>query len=114
MRIIPLRLAALLFPELRTIPNNEWEHALREANKESFDAIELFGAAMGFFFVMAISKYGVDDMQLEQFLMRVLANFAIAVPLLAIVLAPFFWLRMRRGLRAEIQWRSRLMRWSKD
>jgi len=95
-------LELLLYPELRSLGERDRERALQHARGLPFDLVELLGMAAAVVLVTAATRYGVRHDALEQFGM-VLANFLIAIPLLAATVGPFLYRRTRRGLRKALQ-----------
>lgn len=90
-----------LYPELAALPVRERESALREARDTPFDMLELLGMAAGLVLVTALTRYGSAGLDVAEQFGAAIVNFAIALPLLAIALAPFLVRRTRRGLRAR-------------
>jgi hypothetical protein len=99
-----LWLAAL--PELRAFPSTERDEAMRKARAVSLDVFELLGMAAGLVAVTALTRYALHDTGVETRVAMALLNFAVVLPLLAVVLAPFHMRRLRRGLRAQLAQRS--------
>ena len=97
-----VRISELVLPELHALPPGERRVILRRAATTPFDAVELIAIAVGLVFVTWLTGYCVDTMgPLERFT-SVIANGAIALPLMAIVVAPVQWRRTRRGVREAI------------
>ena len=97
-----VRFSELVLPELHALPPGERPMILRRAATTPFDAVELIALALGLVFVTWLTGYCVDTMgPLERFA-NVIANGAIALPLMAIVVAPIQWRRTRRGVREAI------------
>jgi hypothetical protein len=101
------RLWPALLPELRQFPSAEHDEVLRAARGTELDFVELLGMAVGSLVVTALTRYTVADAGLSTRLLATLANFAVALPLLAIALAPFHIRRLRRGLRDQLRGRGR-------
>lgn len=101
------RLWLALLPELRQFPAPERPGALQLARETSLDVIELAGMAVGLVVVTALTKYSVPELSMASRFALALVNFAIAMPLLAVVLGPFHLRRVRRGLRQQLQQRGR-------
>jgi hypothetical protein len=102
------RLWPALLPELRQFPRAEHDEVLRAARGTELDFVELLGMAVGLLVVTALTRYTVADAGLSTRLLATLVNFAVALPLLAIALAPFHIRRLRRGLRDQLRGRGRL------
>lgn len=99
-------LPAFLFPELRRLPEEEREGALRRAARTPLDVFELLGIAAGLVAVAALTRYGTAELSLAQRLGMAAANFAVALPLLAFAVAPFHLRRVKRGLREILRGRD--------
>jgi hypothetical protein len=95
------QLQLILYPELRLLGEGERVRLLRLARSLPFDLVELLGMAGAVVLVTAATRYGVRHDALEQ-LGLVLANFVIAIPLLAVTVGPFLYRRTRRGLRRAL------------
>ncbi len=97
----------VLLPELRQFPEPERDNALALARETPLDVLELVGMAVGLMAVTAMTKFSVPEPSMVSRFVLVLINFAVAMPLLAVVLGPFHVRRLRRGLRAQLQNRGR-------
>jgi hypothetical protein len=95
-----------LFPDLQRLPPGERGDALRRAARCPLDTVELLGIAGGLVAVTALTRYGAVELSLAQRLGMVAANFVVAVPLLAVAIAPFHFRRVRRGLREILRLRG--------
>jgi hypothetical protein len=91
-----------VFPELERISPQHRARALEQARAAPFDLIEILGILLGVAITTALTHYGMKDVQIADRLLAALANFAIAVPLLAVLAGPFLIRRTRRGLREFI------------
>ena len=100
------RVILVLLPELRRFPAAERGSALRAARDTPLDMLELLGMAAGLVVVTALTRYVLPDGEAATRFAAVLLNFAVAVPLLALVLGPFHLRRLRRGLREQLQQRA--------
>jgi hypothetical protein len=96
-------LAHLLYPELRALPSRDGERLLERAKERPFDSVELLGMAAGLVLVTALTRYGVHYFDMAGRFGLALANFLVAIPLLALAVGPFLVRRTRRGLRAEMK-----------
>ena len=101
------RLCPVLLPELRAFPVGEREAALQLARHAELDMLELLAMAAGLVLVTALTRYGVEGLAVLTRLAIAGLNFAVAVPLLAVVLGPFHLRRLRRGLREQLAQRGR-------
>lgn len=91
------------YPELRGLRGRERERALEQARDTPFDMLELLGMAGSLVVVTALTRYGTAELDMAERFGAALFNFAIALPLLALCLAPFLVRRTRRGLRERGQ-----------
>lgn len=96
----------LLFPELARFAEADRESALREAARTPFDVVELLAIAAALVLVAALTRYSTAELSLAERLGMALANFAVALPLLALAIAPFHVRRVRRGLRRILRSRG--------
>ena len=94
---------SFLFPELRGLPKSEQGNALRRAADTPLDAFELVGIAAGLVAVVALTRYGILGLSLAERIGMAAANFAVALPLLAIAVIPFHLRRLKRGLRDALR-----------
>jgi hypothetical protein len=101
-----LQLPGFLFPELAHLPKTEHRDVLRRAAETPFDVVELLGIAAGLVAVAALTRYGVVGLSIAERIGMAAANFAIAVPLLVVAVAPFHLRRMKRGVRDALRDRS--------
>ena len=97
------RLWPVLLPELREFPAPEQDAALRTARDTALDLLEMLGMAAGLVLVTAATRYGVAGLGAADRFGAAVANFVVALPLLALCLGPFHLRRLRRGLRAQLQ-----------
>lgn len=95
------RMLLLLLPELRDVPEPEKASALRKARDTDLDVPELLGIAVAVVAVTALTQYSLAGASAWSRLAALLANFALAVPLLALCAGPFHLRRLRRGLRSQ-------------
>lgn len=101
------RIWPALLPELRQFPQAERDHALQRARDTPLEVIEFVGMGVGLVVVTALTKFSFSDLPTASRFALALLNFAVAMPLLVAVLGPFHLRRLRRGLRTELQQRSR-------
>jgi hypothetical protein len=102
-----MRLWRVLLPELKQFPQAEQAGALRAARETNLETVELVGMAAGLVLVTAVTRYGLPDGSLASRTEAAVTNFVVAIPLLALVLAPFHVRRLRRGLRQQLHQRGR-------
>ena len=92
----------LLLPELEQFPPSEQARALERARRTDMDPLELVGVAFVVVLVAWITEYTVGPGSPGSRVLALLVNAAIALPLLALAVAPFQRRRLRRGLRAQL------------
>ncbi len=102
-----MRLWRVALPELRRFPAEEQADALRAARETDLDTIELVGMAAGLVLVTAVTRYALPERSLATQIEAALLNLGVAIPLLALLLAPFHVRRLRRGLRQQLMRRGR-------
>lgn len=104
-----IRQALLLraLPRLGELPPAERDAALARARETRFDLIEWIGVLAGVVFVTWLLRF--DQHQIAAFSLPVLyfAQFVTAVPLLLLVVGPFYWRCTLRGLDEEIDRRRK-------
>lgn len=88
----------LLLPELRELPEPDRAAAWRRARETPHDLVELLGTVAALVATTALTRVVFDGTGAEPFASTLL-NFVIALPVLAVLLAPLHWRRLRRGLR---------------
>lgn len=71
---------------------------MEKAVAEPFDAIETAGLLVAVVITAIATRYGVDA-SLAMRISAALANFIVALPILAMLAGPFLIRRRRRGLR---------------
>ena len=92
----------MLLAELAQFPAEERRRRLRLARETPLDFVELAAMAIALVAVTALTRYALADASLGTRLLAAAANFAVALPLLAVTLAPFHLRRLRRGLRRQL------------
>lgn len=93
----------LLLPELQRLPREEHAAAIRNAGDTELDWIELAGVGLALLLATWGTRYSLADVAAGAGLpLATLLNFAIALPVLAVVFAPFHIRRLRRGLREQL------------
>lgn len=100
------RLWLALLPELRQFPPAEQDRVLGEARDTAFDATELIGLAVGLVAVTALTRWTLADATLASRFAAALVNFAVALPMLMVLLGPVHLRRLRRGLRELLRRRG--------
>jgi len=92
-----------LYPDLKKFPPEEREPALRGAKETEFDTLELVGIGVALVLVVGLTKYSAAALGPLQRILAVLANFLVAIPLLAAFAGPFYVRRVRRGLKTQLE-----------
>ena len=100
------KLWLLLLPELGHFSPPDQAQALKKARETGLDILELLGVAFGLVLVTAATQYALPDRSLSSRFAAALLNFVVAVPLIALVVAPFHIRRLRRGLRGQLKMHS--------
>ena len=101
-----VRLWLRLAPELGRFPEPERAPVLREARRAPLESAELLGMVAVLAAVTALTRYTLPDPGMAPRFLAALANFVIALPLLALGLAPLHRRRVRRALRARLAQRG--------
>ena len=96
------RLALVLYPELRGLSEADRAARLRAARRAPFDFIELLGLGAALVVVTAVTRYGAIDLSLAERLGMTVANFIVALPLVALMSFPFHVRRVRRALAKSL------------
>ncbi len=96
----------LLYPELKSIAPHHQNHALKQAKEEPFELLEWAGILVGIVISVGVTRYSAAGFGIAERLAAALANFAIAVPLIIILVGPFLVRRTRRGLQRYLDGRS--------
>lgn len=99
---MPLSLVRLLYPELTRYAPAERNAALRAARDEPFDLLESLGVGFGLVVAVLLTGHDRDALTATGRLAAAVVNFAVALPLLAVLAGPFHVRRMRRGLRSRL------------
>lgn len=97
----------LLYPQLRAFPMDAWESVLARARHSDFDVQEWIGIVGGVCLVAWLLGQGVVPVDMASRFLGYLLQFVLALPLLIVVVGPFYVRRTRRGLERE---RSRQQR----
>jgi len=106
LRELKRQLFVLALPRLSEIPTAEWQHTIEQCRQTEFDAAERIAMVVSVGFVSALLSFSADQMESLGFYTRYAIQFALALPILAALLAPFYLRRLRRGLDAAILNRS--------
>jgi len=96
----------LLYPEMKSIAPHHQSHALKRAKEEPFDLLEWAGILVGIVIAVGVTRYSSAGFGIVERLAAALANFAIAVPLIVVLVGPFLVRRTRRGLQRYLDGRS--------
>lgn len=100
------RVMLWLYPRLRELPLHAWEVALRRARDTDFLTGEWIGIVGGVGLVAwLLGAVDVTTPMASRFFAHVL-QFVLALPLLSVVVGPFYVRRTRRGLDRELTSRA--------
>jgi hypothetical protein len=97
------KLWLMLLPELGRFPIRDQAQALKKAGETELDILELVGVAFALVLVTVATQYALPDRSLPSRFAAALLNFIVAVPLIAVAVAPFHIRRLRRGLRSQLK-----------
>lgn len=84
-------------PHLVKLPPAEWQQAVQQARETSFDAIERIGVLAAIACTTYLLRFDVNETELS-LPIRFVAQFVAAVPLLVLLVGPFYLRCLRRGL----------------
>ena len=104
---LPKRWEYWLYPTLGKFELEDRSRALANAKEVSFDAIEVIGIGVALVLVIALTRYSTAHLGFIARVGAAFANFVVAVPLLLVFAGPFYVRRVRRGLREQLDSRSR-------
>lgn len=90
------------YPALRQLPRAEWDQALKQARETNFDTIEWIGVLAGIALVTYLLRFDTDQATALSLPVRYFIQFLAAVPLLVLIVGPFYLRCTRRGLDQEI------------
>lgn len=96
------QLIMFALPRLSEIPQAEWNIALRESRNIEFDGAERVAIVISVGFVTALLSFSPEQIESLGFFAKHAIQFALALPMLGALLAPFYLRRLRRGLDAVI------------
>lgn len=96
------QLIILALPRLSELPQSGWEEAIERARQIHFDGVERVAMVVSVAFVASLLSFSSEQMASLAFFTRYVIQFALALPLLFLFLAPFYLRRLRRGLDAVI------------
>lgn len=85
-----------VFPRLRDWPVRQWPEILAKARSIEFDRFEQIGTLAGVILVTSLLKPATSTE--ASVLVTYLIQFLLALPVLLLILGPFFLRRIRRGL----------------
>ena len=102
-----LKKSALLvaYPALGQLPHSKWDEALKRARDTDFDTIEWIGLLAGVAFVTYMLRFEADHAAALSLPARYFVQFLVAVPLLVLVVGPFYLRRTRRDLEEQVKHR---------
>lgn len=100
-------LTVWLYPRLRGLPPAERKPLLEKAREIDFDWLEWGGIVGGSAFVAWLLHFDYSALPPHMRMVVPVLQFVLALPLLAIVVGPFYVRRARRGLDRELERRNR-------
>ena len=101
------RLAMLwLYPRLKELPPALWGATLEKARAGDFETMEWVGIVGGVALVAWMLGIEIPALAAQPVAVLYLARFGLALPLLAIIVGPFYLRRTRRGLDRELALRT--------
>ena len=104
VNVVTTALRRLAYPQLRSFPDGQWECVLQRASSTPFDLIERAGIVAGVVLAsLALRPLAAGP---GPALVLYVAQFALALPLLFVLVGPFFLRRTRRGLDLELAQRN--------
>lgn len=103
-------LTVWLYPRLRELPPAERKPVLDKARNIDFDVAEWVGIVGGCAFVAWLLRFDYAALPSQMLMVIPVLQFVLALPLLGIVVGPFYVRRTRRGLDRELDQRKRCAR----
>lgn len=100
-------LTVWLYPGLRELPPAERKPVLEQAREIDFDWLEWGGIVGGSAFVAWLLHFDYSALAPQMLMVIPVLQYVLALPLLAIVVGPFYVRRTRRGLDRELDRRKR-------
>jgi len=99
-----LRRQLIMFalPRLSELPPAEWNAAVEQSRKVEFDGAERVAIVISVGFVTALLSFSSEQIESLGFFAKYALQFALALPMLIALLAPFYLRRLRRGLDAVL------------
>lgn len=102
-KVLKRSLLLLAYPGLRKLPEAQWSKALQRARNGDFDFVEwialLAGVGVATYVLRFDSEFGAILTPIEKYLFQLVA----ALPLLLLLIGPFYLRRTRRNLDLEIE-----------
>jgi hypothetical protein len=96
-----------LYPRLGELPPESWDSALIRARDTEFDMAEWVGILGGVCLVAWLLGLATPSSEMAGRFLDHLLQFVLALPLLAVVVGPFYLRRTRRGLEREVSHKKR-------
>jgi len=96
------QLIVFALPRLSEIPPAEWNSALEKSRNIDFDGAERVAIVVSVGFVTALLSFSPEQIDSFGFFPKYAIQFALALPMLIALLAPFYLRRLRRGLDAVL------------
>ena len=99
---------ACLLPRILLIAPRDWDAVLNQARTTDFDLIERFGIVLGTALTAYLLRLGTEFATSLALPIQYLIQFLSALPILALLVGPFYLRRLRRGLDREVEQRNRV------
>lgn len=97
------QLIIFALPRLSEIPSAEWNAAIEKSRAIDFDGVERVAIVISVGFVAALLSFSSEQTESFDFIAQYAIQFALALPMLAALLTPFYLRRLRRGLDAVLE-----------
>lgn len=102
-KVLKRSLLLLAYPSLRKLPEAQWSKSLQRARNGNFDFVEwtalLAGVGVATYVLRFDSEFAAILTPIEKYLFQLVA----ALPLLLLLIGPFYLRRTRRNLDLEIE-----------
>ena len=90
-------------PRIAELQPGEWDEALKRARDTNFDTTERIGMLAGIVVVTYLLGFDANQAAAPSLPVGYFIQFLAAVPLLVLIVGPFYLRRTRRGLDQEIE-----------
>lgn len=86
-----------VMPKIKQLPPTEWDEALKQARETNFDTIERIALLAGIAFTTYLLRFEANETEISLVFLFFI-QFVAAVPLLILLVGPFYLRCLRRGL----------------